>query len=255
MAHIRVNTSAISNNNVGTLDQAQRMTALTQFAEGIAHSLWYPLNSSKMRLFSLKCSLDLDPDQEEDFAVVLDDVRRVYIIAENLFKFSCPAKLKVRPVSPSEITRQALDLLDQRYQFHNVFISVHRSDRLPLISGDPGQLKEAFANILVNACQAMASRSGTINIFEEIQESEGNEPRMIRIRFCDSGSGIPDELLSNIFEPFFTTKKDATGLGLSIAYRILANHGGSIDVDSTLEGTCFTVMLPAISNPDSQGIS
>jgi len=100
-------------------------------------------------------------------------------------------------------------------------------------------LKEALANIIENACEAMEG-GGFIVICEAL--GSGNDAVL---RITDTGTGIADSVLAKIFEPFFTTKEEGTGLGLSIAFRIIEEHGGRLDVSSKEgHGTTFTITLP-----------
>ncbi len=117
---------------------------------------------------------------------------------------------------------------------------------LPKILCYPGKLNQVFLNIINNAIQAT---KGNLNRKEkgEIKIVTSEEPELVKIVISDNGIGMTDEVKLKIFEPFFTTKKvgEGTGLGLSIVYRIIENHEGKIDVDSTInEGTIFTITLP-----------
>jgi two-component system NtrC family sensor kinase len=110
---------------------------------------------------------------------------------------------------------------------------------LPPVLADFGQLRQAFVNVVMNACEAMG-RGGRLEI--ATRTSDGT----IEVVIADTGPGIPPEQLRKIFDPFFTTKEKGTGLGLSVVYGIVERHGGSIDVDSRVgEGTTFTFRLPA----------
>lgn len=238
-----------------SLEQAERMVVVARLAASMAHSIRNPLTSVKMRLFSLNRSLSLGPDQKEDLDVISEEIRHLDIIVQNFLEFSRPPKLKIQSISPSEVVDRTLVLLKHRLEAYEAIVTLHRETPLPAISGDPEQLKEVFVNIIENACQAMAGKQPHISISEKITESVESKGPMAQIRICDSGPGIPAENLSRIFEPFYTTKGEGTGLGLSIAYRIVENHGGTLGVQSTPEGTCFEIYLPAIPYLDAQGVS
>jgi CheY-like chemotaxis protein len=110
---------------------------------------------------------------------------------------------------------------------------------------DPQQLQQVFLNLLTNAEYAMKEAHGRGRL--EIQTRSNLERTLLRVSFKDDGSGISEENLSNVFEPFFTTKETGTGLGLSVSYRIVQEHEGTISVKSRLgEGATFTVELPII---------
>jgi len=112
-------------------------------------------------------------------------------------------------------------------------------EALPLVEHDPGQINQVLLNLLLNAIQSM-DKPGTIRVV--LQQTEDD---LVAITVNDEGRGIPPEQLTNIFRPFYTTKGHGTGLGLSLARRMVESHGGTIGVQSTLgQGTRFTVELP-----------
>jgi two-component system, NtrC family, sensor kinase len=107
--------------------------------------------------------------------------------------------------------------------------------------GNAGQIQQVCTNIIINAYQAMGVRGGRL-LIETVRAVD-----QVEIRFSDSGCGIPADHLKRIFEPFYTTKAEheGTGLGLAVSYGIIADHGGSITVDSVVgQGSQFTVHLP-----------
>jgi len=121
-------------------------------------------------------------------------------------------------------------------------IDVKLDKCLPPINGDAVQLKQCFLNILINAFQAMDG-TGEIRVETKYEARR----KRIRIRFRDTGKGMPEGLISKIFLPFFSLEEfpGRHGLGLSFAYEIIKNHGGQIDVKSHVgEGSTFTVLMP-----------
>lgn len=120
---------------------------------------------------------------------------------------------------------------------------------IPLIMCNPGQLNQAFMNILVNAAQAIET-SGIVHIKTWADE------KSIYVSIADTGKGIPPEIMNRIFEPFFTTKDigQGKGLGLSVSYDIVRRHGGQIRVESVGgQGTTVTVVLPIKSEEPQNG--
>jgi signal transduction histidine kinase len=223
--------------------QSEKLALVGKLAAGTSHSIRNPLTSVKMRLFSLSRSLDLDGDQREDFDVISEEIGHIDTIVQNFLEFSRPPRLKLQPVSPSDIVDQAIQLLQHRLESYEVFIKIQRNERLPLVQADPEQLKEVLVNIIVNACEAMG-QGGSIIIYEETI-IEQQTPRAVVVRLSDNGPGIPDAIKSKILEPFFTTKEEGTGLGLSIATRIVQEHGGRLDVSSREgKGSTFIIILP-----------
>jgi signal transduction histidine kinase len=107
------------------------------------------------------------------------------------------------------------------------------------VSGDSTALRQVFSNLMRNSLEA-ASKDVAAQVVIQSEEEDGRA----RIRLKDNGTGIPQERLSKIFIPFFTTKSKGTGLGLALVHRIITDHGGAISVESSEDGTIFTVVLP-----------
>lgn len=122
--------------------------------------------------------------------------------------------------------------------------SVHAGRDLPKILGNPQQLTQVIINLITNSCQALRHKKARLGI-ETMHDAERNN---VIVRVSDEGIGLSEADLKHIFDPFFTTKRDSggAGLGLSISYRIIKDHGGELKLDSQLgRGTTATVTLPA----------
>lgn len=219
-------TQALLRESREHLVQAEKLALVGKLAAGVAHSVRNPLTSVKMRLFSLERSLDLSPEQREDFEVISEEIRHLDTIVRNFLEFSRPPKPKFQRVSPSDVVDMTLQLLKHRLETYGVDVRVHRERTLPEVAVDPEQLKEALVNLILNACDAMGE-NGRIEIIEEagFMDPLG---RVAILRLTDSGPGIPPDLGDKVFQPFFSTKEEGTGLGLAIAQRIMEEHGGYI---------------------------
>jgi signal transduction histidine kinase len=137
----------------------------------------------------------------------------------------------------------ALVLLRYRLESYGVEVKLNRAHRLPEIWADPDQLKEVLVNLMLNACEVMVD-GGVITIREE-EKVEPRLGRVVIIRMSDNGPGIPESIQDKVFQPFFSTKEEGSGLGLSIATRIIADHGGRLELESREdEGTTFIITLP-----------
>lgn len=223
--------------------QAEKFAQLGKLAAGVAHSIRNPLTSVKMRLFTLERTLDLDDIQREDFEVVSEEIGHIDTIVRNFLEFARPPKLKMRRINPSDVIDMSLQLVRHRFESHGIEVSVVRDGKLPDVVADPEQLKEVFANLLFNACDAMPG-GGSIAITEEtgVMEPTGH---VAVIRIEDTGPGVSEAVADSIFEPFFSTKEEGSGLGLSIARRIIEDHGGWLSVTSAEgSGATFTIALP-----------
>lgn len=227
-----------------TLMQSEKMALLGKLAAGTAHSIRNPLTSIKMRLFSLGRSGEISPDQQEHLEVISGEISHINKIVENFLEFARPPRLTMAYESPSQVVDNTLRLLEQRLKSYGVTVTLIRQSPLAKTLVDGGQLKEVLANIIINACEAMA-QGGQISI-SETEETGAGKVRKAVIRIQDSGPGIPDPLREQIFNPFFTTKDEGTGLGLSIAFNIISEHGGCLALDSAGagRGACFIITLP-----------
>jgi signal transduction histidine kinase len=225
------------------LKQAEKLALVGTLAAGVAHSVRNPLTSVKMRLFSLERGLALDGPQREDFEVISEEIRYLDSIIRNFLEFSRPPKLKMQPVSPSDVVDMTLQLLRHRLESYGAQVAVRRERPLPEVDGDPEQLKEVLANLILNACEAMGE-GGRIEIREEAGVIDPHGPMAV-VRVSDNGPGIPKAIQEEIFQPFFTTKGEGTGLGLSIARRIMDEHGGWLHLHSQEgSGATFVLALP-----------
>ena len=122
---------------------AERMAMVGKLAAGMAHSIRNPFTSVKMRLFSLNRSLALSDTQQEDFDVISEEIRHIDTIVQNFLEFSRPPKLKMQPVSPSEVVDMACQLLTHRLRSYDVDLKVVRDVALPEIDADPEQLRKS----------------------------------------------------------------------------------------------------------------
>ncbi|EPR37383.1 integral membrane sensor signal transduction histidine kinase [Desulfovibrio sp. X2] len=226
------------------LMQSEKLALVGKLAAGVAHSIRNPLTSVKMRLFSLERGLDLPPVHKEDFEVISEEIRHLDTIIRNFLEFSRRPKLKIVPVSPSDVVDMTVELLRHRLESHGVTVTVEREERLPAVEGDPDQLKEALVNLMLNSCEAMPG-GGTISLVEEAGFIEPVGDVAI-VTLADTGPGIPAHLREKIFQPFFSTKEEGTGLGLPIARRILEEHKGWLHLKGgDGHGAAFVMVLPS----------
>jgi PAS domain S-box-containing protein len=223
------------------LVQSAKMASLGVMAGGIAHEVRNPLS-----IISTSAQLLLEhPDNP---ALHAECARRIYaatsraaVIIEHLLKFSRPSHEQFKTVALNQVLDDTVSLLNHQLHHANVALERQSEDNLPTIQGNPELLQQVFTNLVLNACAAMPN-GGTLSI----SARSGPGPSL-EVHVADSGCGIPPEQLGRIFDPFFTTRPvgKGTGLGLSISYSIVQQHGGTIEVASTLnQGSTFTVRLP-----------
>jgi signal transduction histidine kinase len=152
------------------------------------------------------------------------------------------------PVHVSEVISSTARLLMHQGRGEGVEIKVETDDDLSPILGDAGQLQQAVIALATNAIDAMP-QGGRLVLRARSLETH------VLLEISDTGIGIPSENLTKIFDPFFTTKEigQGTGLGLAVCYGIVTEHGGRLDVQSTVGvGTTFTISLPALAGPNGE---
>lgn len=228
--------------------KAQKLESLGLLAGGIAHD-FNNLLSGVMGFLDL-ARISVSSGSSSRICENLDDAlnvcRRARDLTNRLLTFSkggVPVK-KVR--SLGEIICSAVDMLGAK---HSQQIKCNLSPDLPLCNIDEGLVRQVFYNIILNGCQAI-SENGVVEIDAKKKLEKRHEKKhlFIEVTIKDSGPGIKKENLSKIFDPFFTTKAKGNGLGLSAAYSIIANHDGTIRVESEEgKGTTFTVRIPAVT--------
>jgi CheY-like chemotaxis protein/two-component sensor histidine kinase len=211
---------------------------------GVAHELNNPLTAI-LGVSDLMRERATDDVTRRQADTVLKQARRAAGIVQNLLAFSRPSALASQKVHPEEIIRRVVDQQAEALRQKNVTIELDAPAGLPLIEADARLLQQVFVNLITNAEQAItgAKDRGTIRV--SLHHSDGK----IAFVFADDGPGFSGESLSKIFDPFFTTKRPGggTGLGLTICLAIVKEHGGTIEVDSTLgEGAKLQVMLPSL---------
>ena len=230
----------------GRLLEAQKLAAVGQLGAGVAHEINNPLTGilGQAQLLLERKRAD-DPDVP-GLRRIEELSRRSREITANLLRFSQQRREPefVR-VDLNRVVRETLSLAEGQIRESGVALDLSLEERLPLVRGDATHLGHVLWNLLSNAQAACRERPGA-RVAVETRLEEGQVVLAVR----DTGKGIPDEVRQRIFEPFFTTKEvwSNVGLGLSVSWRIVEEHGGHIAVESQVEqGSTFTVFLRAAS--------
>lgn len=218
--------------------QAEKMVAIGELASGIAHEIRNPLGIITASAETLLKHKD-EKIRKEMTDYILEESQRINQLINSFLDLARPKETRRERTDLREVLEKTLLLLSP--QAHRLGVEIKRE--IPegplLLEIDPEQMEQAFMNIGVNALEAMPNGG----IFK-VRVRENGKGRVL-VEFNDTGKGIPKEMKEKIFEPFFTTKERGTGLGLPIAQRIIAQHGGRIDVeDGDNGGTIFTITLP-----------
>ncbi len=221
------------------LIRSEKLASLGEIVAGIAHELNNPLTGILVLASIMERRPDLDRDLREDLATVVHESKRCARIVKGLLDFSRVNQPQKSLADVNQILENTLALIGTQSIFHDVVFEKDYAPHLPAIMADANQLEQVFINLILNAGQAMPT-GGTLRL-----ETAG-ENGHLRIGISDTGCGIRPEHMQRIFDPFYTTKDtQGTGLGLSVSYGIVENHGGTIEVDSTPgAGTTFTIRIP-----------
>ena len=253
---------------------SEKMRSLGELVAGIAHEINNPVNfihgnimilqnyvddllrlidlyeenninfpeNIKTKIEALKKEIDLDflrGDIKDLIKSCIEGTQRTKNIVLDLKNFS---RMEERVLTQLDIPREidtTLNILNNKYK-NRITVIKNYAPNTPKIEAYGGQLNQVFMNILDNAQDAMGEKGTlTINVYKEHSK--------VKIEFIDTGKGIPEENLKKVFDPFFTTKPvgKGTGLGMSISYRVINDHHGTIEVDSKVDvGTKFTITLP-----------
>jgi signal transduction histidine kinase len=224
------------------LIQSEKMAAFGQLGAGIAHEVKNPLAGIQgIVQLALRQSDEKHP-LREPLTIIEKEAKRCRTIIDNLLKFARQDKVAHVPTDIAPVVTDSAAIMRHQLALHQVKIESEIEPGLPMVQGSANQLQQVLMNLVLNAEQAFEGRAGLVRL------QVGRTPDgWVRIQVLDNGPGIPEEIRERIFEPFFTTKPagQGTGLGLSVSFGIIKDHGGRIEVESAPDqGTTFTITLP-----------
>ena len=237
---------------VEQLRHADRLATVGKLASGLAHELGTPLNVVSGRAKMVLTGDAMGEEVGENARIIVEQCQRMTDIIRQLLDFARRrTPLKTR-ADLAQIADQALSLLAPLAAKRHVDLNLHCNGAPTTIDADAAQLQQALANLIVNGIQAMPA-GGRLDVSVRAEHAQPppdlNAPATdyLRVDVRDQGQGIAEPDIHHIFEPFFTTKGigEGTGLGLSVSYGIVREHGGWIAVDSEIgKGSCFSIYLP-----------
>jgi signal transduction histidine kinase/CheY-like chemotaxis protein len=222
----------------------EKMGLMGQVVSGIAHELNNPL-TIVVGYTELLMTTQQDEKLKPSLTRIHDGAQRASKIVRNLLTFARQQKPERKITDVNSVLLKTIDLRAYELRVSNIDLVTELAP-VPRTMTDPHQLQQVFLNLLMNAEQAMLQANGRGRLAIKSSVKGGH----IEILFEDDGPGIPEENLCRIFDPFFTTKSvgKGTGLGLSICQGIIAEHGGRLNVTSTLgSGARFVVDLPIVA--------
>lgn len=227
------------------LRRADRLSALGELSAGLAHEIRNPLGAIDGAVQILRRQ-ELPAVTRDEFAQLAEtEIQRLKNLVNNVLDFGRPTPPRVIEIDPCVLADSVVKLLGETAKLSGVTVRAERGiDTLP-VAVDVDQMKQVLLNLGLNAIQAMQP-GGTL----VYRVSGGNE--LADIEVIDEGKGIEESDLERIFNPFYTTRADGTGMGLSIAYRIVSQHKGHIIVRRNAgRGMTFVVRLP-LSNENAE---
>ncbi len=223
----------------------ESLASLTNVAAAVAHEIKNPLAAISIHLQLLKKHIpksdsEIDKKNQKHITIIEEEIERLNKIVVDFLFAVRPLKLEFTCIDINSILKNLNETFEEEFNNIGISITLNLDENLPLIQGDERFLRQVFMNIFTNARSAMPSGG-----FLEIMTKSKTD--YITILIIDSGEGISPENMHKIFEPYFTTKQHGTGLGLTMAYKVIKEHGGDIYVYSDLGiGTTFKFVLPII---------
>jgi len=216
--------------------QAEKMAAIGQTASYLMHEIKNPL--LVIGGFAQQLLRQTEGKTHEKLEIILEEVKRLEKLLSDVRDFTKPIPLEKCLFDLNKLILKTVSLFQAEVNKRNIEINVNLDQNLPKIEADIELIKQVLINLIKNAIEMMP-KGGKIEV------SSRKQNNYVRIEIEDTGPGIPPENLKEIFNPFFTTKKKGTGLGLTISYRIIKDHGGDIKIESVVgKGTKCIILLP-----------
>lgn len=243
---------------VERMAEMQRLASLGKLAAAVAHEINNPLSGvlTYAKLLSRRLARGgtapgpaaesaAGAEQREWLQIIESETLRCGLLVKNLLTFARQVPMRVEEADINRILERCLRLIQHQLKLQNIEWHFQPEAALPVVC-DTGRIQQAVLAILVNAMEAMP-RGGLLQV-----SARALSAQQVEVEIADNGPGIPPDILPHIFEPFFTTKPEGQGIGmgLSVAYGIVQQHGGEIGAESKAgHGTRFRITLPVRGKP------
>jgi two-component system NtrC family sensor kinase len=231
--------------------QSEKLAAMGRLTSQIAHELNNPIYGIMNTLELLKTEIPPESKRRRILELSLSEIQRLSEMLRNMLSFSKPEEEKRRPIKIDELIEGILLVMEKQMRESNIQVDLAFDPDIPEIMASTNQMRQVMLNILKNAKEAMP-KGGILTVRTTKEEEK------ILVHIKDTGVGIPEEIRDKIFEAFFTTKQKVkgVGLGLSVCYGIIKDHGGEIRVESEEgKGTSFIISLPIESQNQILSVS
>lgn len=233
-----------------------RLAAVGEMAATVAHEIKNPLGGIEVMAGLLRRQLGDNRDALALVSEIMNEAKMANAIVQEVLDFVRPVRLQMERTPLLQSLQNAVTVADGKVRRGQIAVRLDVPPEIPPIKGDRHQLTQVFANLLINAYEALEGR-GSVTLTARLATDadtgalspDGHEPvATVIVEVRDDGPGVASELTDKIFNPFFTTKPQGSGLGLAIVRKIVDAHEGRIDMTSLVgRGTCFRVSLPVES--------
>jgi len=224
------------------LERASHAATMGALAVGVAHEISTPLGIIAGRAEQLLARVSNDDRSSGSVRIILEQIDRIHRVIRGLLGLARGDRPTAEPVAPATLVRDAVALVEHRFELAGVGLETEVEPGLPIVRGDPRLLEHAVVNLLLNACDACHS-GGRVSL----SAASDDDGRTLRIDVVDDGPGISPENAGRVLEPFFSTKLAGrgTGLGLPLVQEIVASHRGSLELAPVVpHGTRATITFP-----------
>ena len=235
------------------IERQEKLASLGTLAAGVAHEIRNPLTAINVRLHSLKRTLIPSSSEHEDATVIDQEIQRLERIVRDFLQFARPSEPRLSTLSAESLFRRVQGLLGAQLEKASIRLNVEWPPAI-WIRADFQQMEQVLINLVQNAAESI-ERSGTITLRARgtvTPLADRFTPSVI-LEVIDTGKGIPPVVQKRLFDPFFTTKESGSGLGLSIAARIVEKHGGTLVYETQVgRGTTFGIVLPGAEKDEDE---
>jgi len=219
----------------------ERLAAVGRMAGGVAHEVRNPLSSIKGLALLLKHKFAAGSKEQDTADLLIQETERMNRTITEMLSFTRPTTLNLQSIDLGPLLQRSLELIKAEAAENQIETRLTVAPGLVAVAGDADRLQQVVMNVLLNAMQAMAD-GGQLTV--TLDNREGGQG--VELRITDTGEGIGADSLVQVFYPYFTTKPGGTGIGLAISQKIIADHGGSIELESEPgQGTTVIILLPA----------
>ncbi len=220
------------------IKRADRLSAIGELSASLAHEIRNPLASIDGAANLIESPQSPEEIRKGSLAVIHKEIQRLNRLLTNLLDFARPRRPEFQAVEPARLIDAIINLTGHSAQQKGITLRKEVPSLVEPLECDPEQMKQVILNLAINAVQAMTGPGEVLLSAHQLDSS-----MMISVR--DQGSGIEEENIEKIFNPFFTTKADGTGLGLSVVYQIVAQHGGLVKAQRNPgDGMTFSLVIP-----------